>query len=75
MRSPKDSAAASTANWRALERAIADALRRQGCRLQHRHGGAFVLAEFRDEESGELRLRTRVVDIERLARDLAEALR
>jgi hypothetical protein len=60
---------------RALEVAIVDALRRQGCPLHYRHGIAFALAEFRDEKTGDLLLRQRLVDVEKLARDLAEALR
>jgi hypothetical protein len=61
-------------DWRPLEAAIVDAMRQQGCPLHNRNGTTFVLAEFHDEETGELLQRQQIVDLERLARDLAGAL-
>jgi len=61
-------------DWRPVEIAAIDALRRQACPLDYQHGVTSILFEFRDDATGELLVRQRVVDIERFARDLAEAL-
>jgi hypothetical protein len=60
--------------WRTLEGAIVDALRRQGCRFYDQAGRTFVVVEFCDETTGELLQRKFPIDIEMLARDLADVI-
>jgi hypothetical protein len=68
-------ARASAAEWRALEIAIIDILRRRGCRFDYRDGVTYLIAEFFDDDTGELLHRQRIICLEQLARDLAETLR
>jgi len=60
--------------WRVLEIAAVDALRRQGCRLRYENGVTHLIAEFYDENSGQLLRRQHVLNIEEFARGLADAL-
>jgi len=61
-------------NWRTVEIAVVDALRRQGCRLHYHAGITHVVAEFYDDDTGELLRQQRILDVEKFARDLAGAL-
>jgi hypothetical protein len=58
-------------NWRAIEAALIDSLRRCGCKLRCENGLTYVVEEFLDENSGELLSRHYALNVEQLARDLA----
>jgi hypothetical protein len=61
-------------NWRTVEVAVVDALRRQGCRLHYYGGVTYVICEFHDDNTGELLHRRRVLSVADFARDLIGAL-
>ena len=61
-------------NWRTVEAAAIDALRRQGCRLRYYAGVTYVICEFHDDDTGELLHTRQVFSVEDLARDLIGAL-
>jgi hypothetical protein len=61
-------------NWRTAEIAAVDALRRQGCRLRYGHGVTHLIAEFCDDNTGELLQRQLILNIEQCAKDSIEAL-
>ena len=61
-------------NWRTVEVAVVDALRRQDCRLHYYSGVTYVICEFHDDNTGELLHRRRVLSVEDFARDLIGAL-
>ena len=61
-------------NWRTVEIAAVDAFRRQGCRLHYYAGVTYVMAEFYDDDTGQLLHQRRVLSVEDFARDLIGAL-
>jgi hypothetical protein len=61
-------------DWRVIEPALVDILRRRGCCLDYGAGVTRLIAEFHDEDSGALLRRQCIVCLEDVARDLADAL-
>jgi hypothetical protein len=70
---PRDRAETAI-DWRVIEPALIDTLRRRGCRFEYGSGLAYLVAEFYDDTTGQLLRRQRVVNLEDIARDLADAL-